>query len=302
MKTETMKEVLDLARTLNFTQTARNRFITQPALSRHIAAFEAEIDVQVFNRQQHGVKLTEEGAVVVKRLQSVVDAYDAFLESVDIVKDGYRERLRVGYLVAASRPFIAHASALFEKRFPNVYVEYDPMSPRDIRDALREGRIDLAFTADTFISLHAPFASEPIYKDEYCIAVGRESDLANKKTIRLEDLGGREVSMPASDFAPTENEIYRKVFGRIPYTPSRRKHRSIEDVSVVLSSGEVCAPMLEHARFYGERGIALIPFEDNPFEPAHIIAVWNTQSGVEHVDDFVTCAHEGLERMKEKGF
>lgn len=302
MKIDVLKEVIDLSETLNFTKTAANRYITQPALSRHIAAFEKEIGITVFAREQHNVRLTEQGIPIVSQARKVIAAYDSFMGVVDIVKEGYSERLRVGYLVAASRPFISHASALFEKRFKNVLVEYEPMSPKEIREAFIKGTIDLGFTASTFADIRDPWASEDIYEDEYCIAVGREHPLAGRESVRLEELEGMEVSFPGADFAPVEGRLYHDVFGHIDYTPSRRKHRGIQDVSVILANGRTVAPMLAHGRHYGERSIELIPFEDSPFEMAHVIAVFNGEEKPAHVDDFIACAHEGYALSREMGF
>ena len=52
---------LSLARTLNFTQTAEEVFLTQQAVSRSIAALEKELELQLFQRSTRSVRLTPEG-------------------------------------------------------------------------------------------------------------------------------------------------------------------------------------------------------------------------------------------------
>lgn len=292
MKIEILKEAIDLSETLNFTRAAANRYITQPALSRHIASLEEELGILLFNREKHEVKLTSEGAMVIAQMRKIVDEYDKLLSTVEMVKEGYTTQLTVNYNVSAGRPFIANASALFERRFPHVHVDYEPLPPKKTRKALEEGDVDLTFTASTFIEVEPPLACEEIYEDLYCLAVGRDRELAQRESVRLEDLEGMEIAMPEESFAPLEHQIFQKVFSRISYKPSKRTHRGVEDISVIVSSGAV-VPVLSHVRFYGDQSIVLVPFEGSPFPRASIVAVYNKDKREGAIDGFIQCAHEG---------
>ena len=53
-----IKEYVILAETLSFTKAAELSYITQPALSRHIAILEEEFDCRLFERSTREVKLT----------------------------------------------------------------------------------------------------------------------------------------------------------------------------------------------------------------------------------------------------
>ena len=46
-----------VAKSLNFTDAARNLYVSQPSLSKQIALLEKEIGVQLFNRSTRGVRL-----------------------------------------------------------------------------------------------------------------------------------------------------------------------------------------------------------------------------------------------------
>ena len=52
---------LALSKSLNFTQTAQEMYISQPTLSRNIAALEQEIGVQLLVRNTKSVELTAAG-------------------------------------------------------------------------------------------------------------------------------------------------------------------------------------------------------------------------------------------------
>lgn len=53
-----IKYFITTAKCLNFTKAASQLYITQPALSRQIAAIEAELNMQLFVRNNRTVKLT----------------------------------------------------------------------------------------------------------------------------------------------------------------------------------------------------------------------------------------------------
>ena len=48
MRIEYLQECIDLAKTLSFTQTAKNFYLTQSVLSKHIAQLETELGVTLF--------------------------------------------------------------------------------------------------------------------------------------------------------------------------------------------------------------------------------------------------------------
>ncbi|MBQ1168919.1 MAG: LysR family transcriptional regulator [Bacteroidales bacterium] len=64
-----------LARTLSFSETARQTGISQPAVSKHIAALEAEIGAALFVRYGRTVALTEKGLALLQIAEKILDGY-----------------------------------------------------------------------------------------------------------------------------------------------------------------------------------------------------------------------------------
>ncbi len=64
-----------LARTLSFSETARQTGISQPAVSKHIAALEAEIGAAMFVRYGRTVALTEKGLALLQIAEKILDGY-----------------------------------------------------------------------------------------------------------------------------------------------------------------------------------------------------------------------------------
>lgn len=62
MELRQLKYFVKVAETLNFSEAAKELFITQSTLSQQIKQLEAEINAQLLQRNSHGVALTEAGA------------------------------------------------------------------------------------------------------------------------------------------------------------------------------------------------------------------------------------------------
>ena len=67
---------IDLAKTLNFTETAKHFFVSQPAISKQISALEEELGVQLFHRGQRQVTLTPAGETYASFFVKTLEAFE----------------------------------------------------------------------------------------------------------------------------------------------------------------------------------------------------------------------------------
>ena len=72
-----------LARTLSFGQTARLMGISQPAVSKHIAALEAELGAALFVRYGRSVSLTDKGYKLNALAEKILEGYS----EIDLIKE-----------------------------------------------------------------------------------------------------------------------------------------------------------------------------------------------------------------------
>ena len=72
-----------LARTLSFGETAHLLGISQPAVSKHIAALEAEIGAALFVRYGRSVTLTDKGHKLQTLAEKILEGY----AQIDLIKE-----------------------------------------------------------------------------------------------------------------------------------------------------------------------------------------------------------------------
>ena len=87
MKLDYLREFVTLAQCLNYSAAARQLYITQPALSRHIAHMEEQFGAKLFERDSHGVTLTEVGKECLKEVRAILKRYDDMLNSVVVASE-----------------------------------------------------------------------------------------------------------------------------------------------------------------------------------------------------------------------
>ena len=81
---------------LSFTRAADRLYLSQPVLSRQIAAMEEELGIQLFIREKKAVRLTPAGEIFAAGMKRLSDDYQSLLEKASAVHNGFEGSLNVG--------------------------------------------------------------------------------------------------------------------------------------------------------------------------------------------------------------
>ena len=76
MELRVLRYFLAVAREENITKAAALLHVTQPTLSRQLMQLEEELGVKLFRRSQHCVVLTDDGMLLRRRAQEIVELAD----------------------------------------------------------------------------------------------------------------------------------------------------------------------------------------------------------------------------------
>lgn len=185
MKIEHLREYIALARTLNFSATARYLNISQPVLSSHIKAIEQELGVELLSRNQHRVRLNKSGQITYEHALRIVEQYDAMSRSLDDYMSSISSTLTIGYLYNAYKNILPRTTSSFSNEHPSIGISLESLSFRDLHKALREGELDIALTLDVDESLHEFYEVKTLSKDRICCVVRRDDPLAAKQSLSL---------------------------------------------------------------------------------------------------------------------
>lgn len=162
MDARSLRNVLALASHGSYRRAAEALHLSQPALSRSIAALEAELDVRLFDRGKRGVTPTRFGQLVVARGQSLVSGLDDIQREIALMRG-----LEVGELSVAAGLYPAEMSVgtaigRLSARHPNLRVSLLAAPWRQVVEAALEGRVDVAVVELSALEGESRLALEPL--------------------------------------------------------------------------------------------------------------------------------------------
>ncbi|MFI1837316.1 LysR family transcriptional regulator [Streptomyces olivaceoviridis] len=141
-----MEVVVAVADAGGFTAAARQLHVVQSAVSGTVRALERELGTPLFDRTTHRVALTPAGEAFVPAARAALRAAEAAREAVDAVRGQLRGRITVGTMQGVWAG-LHHALAALRAEHPGLGVQLRQAAVADIRQALREGTVDLAVVA-----------------------------------------------------------------------------------------------------------------------------------------------------------
>ncbi|MGI6229386.1 MAG: LysR substrate-binding domain-containing protein [Tractidigestivibacter sp.] len=199
MDIQMMREFVRLAETLNFTRTAKELYVTQPTLSRHITLIEQELGSTLLVRSTHEVKLTEIGEIVYRHLKDVIATYDEMNDEVSAAKLGASGSFTLGFLYYGGMSYMREGLDRFVESYPNVNINFLSQQPYQVFGSLLDGTIDvgLAFKSDK-LDEHA-WDFVPIHDCSLYAFCRSDDSLASKASLDFSDLEGHVLVLTQVD-------------------------------------------------------------------------------------------------------
>lgn len=179
-----------VARYGSITAAARQLRFTQSAVSRQIAALEAEVGARVFDRLPRGVGLTEEGRALLPHAEAVLDRLAAARRDLDALRGLGGGRLRVGAFPTAVAALVPRALAAFRSAHPDVELSLVEGTTPVLLEKLDAGDADVAVVSSSPTSPgdSTRFDLHHLLDERLLVAVSRGHRLARRRTVRLADL------------------------------------------------------------------------------------------------------------------
>lgn len=96
MDLRVLRYFLTVAKEQSFTKVARQLHITQPTLSRQLAALEEELGTALFDRSGHSITLTEKGILLKRRALEIIDLEDQIVEEFKGSEEVIEGKITIG--------------------------------------------------------------------------------------------------------------------------------------------------------------------------------------------------------------
>lgn len=184
-----LQQLTTVARCGSFSRAAEELHITQPALSRSIAAIERRCGFRIFNRIGHGVEPTAAGVQLLAEAAPLLQSMRVFERNIDLIGGGALGVARFGLPpLLASQLLSGLAEALFA---PGSQAELRAVirSGPALLEALRDDEIEFFVFTDSQIEPGPDIACEPIGAFSPACVVRAGHPLAGRRGLTTADLG-----------------------------------------------------------------------------------------------------------------
>jgi DNA-binding transcriptional LysR family regulator len=229
--------------------------MSQPTITFQIKSLEEAFGVKLFERDRQRVRLTDAGVAFREYAQSIMDTVDAAQECLGSLHTRLRLRVScgpVGQFVLL--PTVIRALTI---AYPEFELEVNELTTEQQMTRLSEGKIDALLMVGSLPIQGLIF--DPICREPLIAMVSRQSPLAQKRSISVEDL--RDTSIIASRLKdcryhqPYLHDLLAP-FGIIPK---------------ILESSQSCSVQLAYAAS-GE-GVAIVSASMGTCEFPHLVAL-----------------------------
>jgi len=174
------------AKKLNFTAAANELFITQPAVTFQVKAFEEYCDLKLFTKKGRRVYLTDEGKSLFEYAQRVFQFEKEIENAIDEMRKFKRGVLRLGTTKAYARYFMPLMITSFHQKFPDIKIQLNEGSSADMIYSLVDFKIDVAVIAKAIDHPEVNFI--PFSREEMALIVAPDHHLAKKKGVSFKEL------------------------------------------------------------------------------------------------------------------
>ena len=195
MELRQLKYFITSADTLNFTEAARQCFITQSTLSQQIKQLETELGVQLFERIGKRVFLTETGCDFLPYARQTVADADYGVQRIKDMEELKTGRLCIGTTFGLSA-LITDAIARFSEQYPEIHLEVMFLKQDELIEAVRERKVDFALTFE-MMEKDDLLTEQPVKTYHLCAIVSDQNPLAQQATVSLRQLADYNICTPA---------------------------------------------------------------------------------------------------------
>lgn len=234
MELRRLKYFLAVAEELHFGRAATRLEIAQPPLSRQIAALEADIGTQLFDRSRSQIRLTQAGEVLENHARALVDRLDAAYRETKAVGEGGAGRLRIAFVGSASHGVLPILIKSYRSHYPKVELALSAMNNAQLHSALVSREIDIAVARPSLKD--DELRAEPLVHEPLVLAVPDASEVAARKVIRLAELSDETFVLyprrPRPSYADTVLEICRAE----GFTPTKQELAQDYQTAIALVS------------------------------------------------------------------
>lgn len=191
-----IKCFISVARTLNFSEAARQNYVSQSTVSRYVSELEKEFQVKLFARSHRDVVLTDEGKILLPYAVEIVETLQKAKSVIRKMHSGGMGKISITF-DAVSGGFAETCLKKFSRAYPNISVEMTELNGQEDSQTLADTAFDFHFMLRDMLPDSENMESVLTHTDNLvlvvpkgCIPAGSKcelKDMQNEKFVLLSE-------------------------------------------------------------------------------------------------------------------
>lgn len=195
MELRVLRYFLMVAKEQSFTKAAKQLHITQPTLSRQLALLEEELGTALFDRNGHGVTLTEDGILLKRRALDLIDLEDKIIDDFKGSNEIIEGSVTIGCGEFTAVETLAEVCGRYKEKYPKVMISIHTATADVVHEMMNKGLVDIGLFLEPTVTEGLDYIRLE-NTDHWVVSMRPDDSLAEKEYITKEDIIDKEIIIP----------------------------------------------------------------------------------------------------------
>jgi len=196
MDVANLKAFLAVAETGSFSSASAQLFLTQPAISKRIAALETELETPLFDRIGRQVGLTQAGQALLPRARLILGEIEDSARAIRNLSGEVSGLLSIGTSHHIGLHRLPPVLRAYTRQFPQVELDIRFMDSEEACREVEHGELELGIVTLP-MQASARLQTHVVWPDPLSVVVGKGHPLAGHRQVTLKQLADNKAVLPA---------------------------------------------------------------------------------------------------------
>lgn len=245
----------------HFGKAAEACHVSQPTLSSQIIKLEEQLGITLVERHRGNILLTPEGEQLAIKARKVLMVAQEFEITAKALNNSSGGELHLGLIPTLAPYLLPHIMPSIISDFEELTVFPHENQIWELLRHLDQGQLDVLIIP--WLEETSPFDAYDLFEEPLMLAVGKQDPLADKESIKQEDLKGRQILM-LGDTHCLSKQVSEYCVGTSADLDKRFQATSLETLRHLVEAGVgiTLLPKLATIGKENSQNILYIPFAD----------------------------------------
>jgi DNA-binding transcriptional LysR family regulator len=189
---------LQICKDKSFSKASGNLYITQQALSHSVKNLEDELGISLFNRNKHGIELTEIGAYIEEQSRPIIAEFERICLSITDQSNFQKGSISIAVTAGVDFFLIPQVLLGFQEKYMDIQFDIKECNDSECERMVEEEIVPIACSVAPIRSAKLHYI--PFIRHDSVLLVNKSNVLASKTTVYFTDLKNEKFSFVSKNF------------------------------------------------------------------------------------------------------